>query len=124
MNSMVATMERIRDSLNPRLEIAGIVLTMFDDDDSLFGAVRSGARGYVLKDSDGKELLTYDAVTGDLQGTSWKVNGVNTGNAVSLGAEARRKCMTAKCSHDTWKPVVRQSRYLDFETSTYFTRRS
>ena len=29
----------------------------------------------VLKDSDGKELLTYDAVTGDLQGTSWKVNG-------------------------------------------------
>ena len=40
----------------------------------------------VLKDSDGKELLTYDAVTGDLQGTSWKVNGVNTGNAVESSA--------------------------------------
>ncbi|HMV74979.1 MAG TPA: META domain-containing protein [Microthrixaceae bacterium] len=40
----------------------------------------------VLKDSDGKELLTYDAVTGDLRGTSWKVNGVNTGNAVETSA--------------------------------------
>ncbi len=31
ISELVATMERIRDSLNPRLEIAGIVLTMFDD---------------------------------------------------------------------------------------------
>ncbi len=31
ISELVATVDRIRDSLNPRLEIAGIVLTMFDD---------------------------------------------------------------------------------------------
>ena len=32
------------------------VLTMFADDDSLFGAVRAGARGYVVKDATRSEL--------------------------------------------------------------------
>lgn len=34
-----------------------LVLTMFDDDDSVFAALRSGARGYVLKDADEHELV-------------------------------------------------------------------
>jgi DNA-binding NarL/FixJ family response regulator len=34
-----------------------LVLTMFDDDDSVFAALRAGARGYVLKDADDEELL-------------------------------------------------------------------
>lgn len=37
--------------------VATLVLTMFDDDDSLFGAIRAGARGYVLKDADDEELV-------------------------------------------------------------------
>ncbi len=39
-----------------------------------------------LLDADGTELLAYEAVTGDLQGTSWKVTGVNTGSAVESSA--------------------------------------
>ena len=34
-----------------------IVLTMFEDDDSVFAAMRAGARGYVLKGADQGEML-------------------------------------------------------------------
>jgi DNA-binding NarL/FixJ family response regulator len=34
-----------------------VVLTMFKDDDSVFAAMRAGARGYVLKDAGGEEVL-------------------------------------------------------------------
>lgn len=34
-----------------------IVVTMFEDDESVFAALKAGARGYVLKDADRGELL-------------------------------------------------------------------
>lgn len=34
-----------------------LVITMFDDDDSVFAAVRAGARGYILKGAGGDETL-------------------------------------------------------------------
>jgi len=34
-----------------------IVVTMFEDDESVFAALKAGARGYVLKDGDRGELL-------------------------------------------------------------------
>ena len=33
-----------------------VVLTMFEDDDLLFAAVRAGARGYLLKDADDEQI--------------------------------------------------------------------
>ena len=35
-----------------------LVLTMHDDDESVYGAMRAGARGYLLKGCDGSELVT------------------------------------------------------------------
>jgi DNA-binding NarL/FixJ family response regulator len=34
-----------------------LILTMFEDDGSVFAAMRAGARGYVLKDADQEDLL-------------------------------------------------------------------
>ena len=53
MNGIAAT-EKILDA-NPHIGI--IVLTMLEDDDSVFAAMRAGARGYVLKDADSSEIV-------------------------------------------------------------------
>jgi len=34
-----------------------LVLTMFDDDESVFAAMRAGARGYLMKEADEDEVL-------------------------------------------------------------------
>ncbi len=39
---------------NPKIGI--VVLTMFDDDELLYAAVRAGARGYLLKDADDTQI--------------------------------------------------------------------
>lgn len=38
-------------------DVAVLMLTMFDDDDSVFAAMRAGARGYVLKGADQEEII-------------------------------------------------------------------
>lgn len=38
-------------------EVAVLVLTMSDDDDSLFAALRAGARGYLLKESAADDIV-------------------------------------------------------------------
>jgi len=37
-------------------EVAVLVLTMFDDEDSVFTAMRAGARGYVVKGAEQEEI--------------------------------------------------------------------
>jgi len=44
--------------------IAVLVLTMFDDDDSVFAAMRAGARGYLLKGSNQAEIVRAVHVVG------------------------------------------------------------
>jgi DNA-binding NarL/FixJ family response regulator len=42
-----------------------LVVTMFKDDDSVFTALRAGARGYILKDADEDEMLRAVRAVGE-----------------------------------------------------------
>lgn len=53
MNGIEAT----RQILYTSPHIGVIVLTMFEDDESVFAAMRAGARGYILKGADQAEIL-------------------------------------------------------------------
>jgi len=53
LNGIEATRQILR--ISPHIGI--VVLTMFQDDDSVFAAMRAGARGYVLKGADQSVLL-------------------------------------------------------------------
>ena len=52
INGIEATREILHTS--PRIGV--LVVTMFEDEDSVFAAMRAGARGYLLKDSSGQEV--------------------------------------------------------------------
>ena len=49
--------EATRRILATRPQTGILVLTMFDDDDSVFAAMRAGARGYLLKGAEGAETV-------------------------------------------------------------------
>ena len=49
--------EATRQILQARPQTAIVMLTMMDEDDSVFAALRAGARGYVLKGSQPGEIL-------------------------------------------------------------------
>jgi DNA-binding NarL/FixJ family response regulator len=51
-------LELIRRLLEEHPRVAAIVLTTFDDDDYVFGGLRAGARGYLLKDTPPEELVS------------------------------------------------------------------
>lgn len=53
VNGIEATRRILRDS--PHIGV--IMLTMFEDDESVFAAMRAGARGYVLKGADQAVML-------------------------------------------------------------------
>ncbi|WP_428951830.1 response regulator [Streptomyces sp. cg35] len=59
----VEATRRIRAE-HPRTQV--VILTTYADDDSLFPALRAGARGYLTKDADGDEIVR--AVEGVLSG--------------------------------------------------------
>ena len=64
MDGIEATRRIVADSPH----IAVVVLTMFDDDESVFSAVRAGARGYLLKGADQEQILraVYAAANGEI----------------------------------------------------------
>ena len=52
----ISGIEATRELLDKRPQSAIIVLTMFREDEHIFGAIMAGARGYVLKDADSFEV--------------------------------------------------------------------
>jgi len=53
VNGIEATRRILQESPSIRV----LVVTLFEDEDSVFMALRAGARGYVLKDSDEEEMV-------------------------------------------------------------------
>ena len=53
---MMNGLEATRQILVATPAVGILVVTMFEDDDSVFAAMRAGARGYLLKDADREEL--------------------------------------------------------------------
>ncbi len=53
MNGIEAT----RRIMQAKPQVAVLMLTMFEDDDSVFAAMRAGARGYILKGARQEETL-------------------------------------------------------------------
>ncbi len=53
INGIEATRRILQESPSVRV----LVVTLFEDDDSVFMALRAGARGYVLKDADEEEMV-------------------------------------------------------------------
>lgn len=73
LNGIEATRRIVGES--PHIGV--LVLTMFDEDESVFQAMRAGARGYLLKGADREDVLRA-------------VRAVGSGNAIFGPALARR----------------------------------
>ena len=73
VNGIEATRQIVKRS--PKTGV--IVVTMFEDDSSVFSAMRAGARGYILKDAGEEEVLRA-------------IRGVASGEAIFGPAIARR----------------------------------
>ncbi len=73
VNGIDATRRIVHTSPNMGI----IVVTMFEDDDSVFSAMRAGARGYILKEADKEEVLRA-------------IRAVASGEAIFSPAIARR----------------------------------
>jgi DNA-binding NarL/FixJ family response regulator len=52
----ISGIEATRAIVEADADVRVLVLSLFEDDDSVFLALRAGARGYVLKDADEEEL--------------------------------------------------------------------
>lgn len=92
MNGIEAT--AIVKQLYPGVKV--IILTTFDEDEYIFDGLRSGADGYILKDSDSKEIIKCirAAHEGNLllhpQVTTRIVNALNSINPKPLGQAAAK----------------------------------
>jgi DNA-binding NarL/FixJ family response regulator len=80
--------EATRRILHTSPHVGVLVVTMYDDDDSVFAAMRAGARGYVLKDADRDDMVRA-------------IHGVSRGEAIFSPAIAQRMIAYFAAVHDS-----------------------
>lgn len=88
LNGIEATRRILQTS--PHIRI--LILTMFDDDESLFAAIRAGARGYLLKGAGQEETLRA-------------IRAVASGEAIFGPAVASRLLQYFSSARPTGKPT-------------------
>jgi len=76
-----------------------LVLTTFDDDEMLSGALRAGAAGFLLKDSSAEDLIR--AVRTVAEGDSWLDPSVTARVLTRYRETARNGAGSGSASHDT-----------------------
>jgi DNA-binding NarL/FixJ family response regulator len=84
--------EATRRILHVDPSVGVLVLTMYEDDDSVFAAMRAGARGYLLKGVDQVEVLRA-------------INAVSSGEAIFSPSIARRLIHYFSTLEQTTSPV-------------------
>ncbi len=84
--------EATRRILHVNPSVGVLVLTMYEDDDSVFAAMRAGARGYLLKGVDQEEVLRA-------------INAVSSGEAIFSPSIARRLIHYFSTLEKTVSPV-------------------
>jgi DNA-binding NarL/FixJ family response regulator len=84
--------EATRRILHVSSSVGVLVLTMYEDDDSVFAAMRAGARGYLLKGVDQEEVLRA-------------INAVSSGEAIFSPSIARRLIHYFSTLEKTVSPV-------------------
>ena len=87
VNGIEATRRLLRENQGVRI----LVVTLFEDDDSVFMALRAGVRGYVLKDSDEEEMVL-------------SIRAVGKGEAIFSPAIATRVLAYFAASHSGGAP--------------------
>ena len=91
--SGVNGIEATRRILHVHPQIRVLIVTMFEDDASVFTAMRAGAHGYVLKDSQKEDLLRA-------------VRAVGSGEAIFSPAIASRMISFFNSAHTVTPPQV------------------
>jgi len=87
-----ATRQIVHD--NPHIGV--LVVTMFEDDESVFAAVRAGGRGYVLKDADPEGLLRAIRAVAEGEVPVGRGGCIGRASAVRGGPARQRRGRTAR----------------------------
>lgn len=61
----ISGIEATKQIIQEQPDIGILVLTMYDDDSSVFAAMRAGARGYLLKEANRNEIIRAIQAVGD-----------------------------------------------------------
>ncbi len=102
--------EATRRILQTSPHIGVLVITMFDDDDSVFAAMRAGARGYLLKDAALDEVARA-------------VTAVGRGEAIFSPTIARRLMQYFGQTRSTLPPAFPELTEREYEILTLIAQR-
>jgi DNA-binding NarL/FixJ family response regulator len=112
---------QIAKSLYP--EIYFIVLTVFDDDDKIFEAIKAGAHGYLLKDESALEL--HHAVINAVEGGGAPMSAAIARKALSLLSRSAMPLASKVNDHDLLNSLLteREKEILHHTINGYDAKR-